>query len=95
MAMEFLWHRHRDNPVEEMVRDPEFLFRVGRLIGATEMVGYMLAGGADPENKRLGMILLERLSWFPVEPGTEKIVDPFADTVVREKKPWPPAGSGG
>lgn len=59
----------RDRTVSEMALDPEFLFRVGRLLGATEMAGHILAQSEVAENRRLGVLLLDRLAWFPAEDG--------------------------
>jgi hypothetical protein len=60
-----LFDRHDD--VQSMTANPEFLFRVGRLIGACEMVGHMLSTNSDPHVQELGRIVLDRLTWFPAE----------------------------
>jgi hypothetical protein len=59
----------KDKSIETMSNDPEFLFRIGRLLGATEMAGHILMGSETESNQRLGVILLERLQWFPTNGG--------------------------
>lgn len=81
--------RRDDDRIRHMAEDPEFLFRVGNLLGACEMVGHVLSSSDDPEKQRLGGIVLERLAWFPSDTGGERppLPTPEAATQVRPPRP--------
>ena len=56
-------------PAEEMMRDPDFHLRIGRLVGAAEMAGHVLTHTDNAQQKFLGEQLAFVADWFFV---TEK-----------------------
>lgn len=51
--------------LNELLSDPNFPIRVGRLIGASEMVShYLLLKENDPEAKEMGKRLQDINDWF-------------------------------
>lgn len=57
-----LFRQQRD--LEELLRQPDFLIRFGRSLGAGEMVGHQLMLHDDPKLQELGKQLISRNSWF-------------------------------
>lgn len=51
-------------PVHEMTADPDFSYKVGRLIGAAEMAGHILSKNSDPAAKHIGEQLAVVVDWF-------------------------------
>ena len=51
-------------PMEDLLRDAAFPYQVGRLVGASIMVGYWLSLRDDEEAKKMGMKLEEVVGWF-------------------------------
>ena len=51
-------------PVHEMTADPDFSYKVGRLIGSAEMAGHILVQSSDPNAKHIGEQLTHVVDWF-------------------------------
>jgi len=54
----------RARPYDELVGDPEFVFRIWRLVGAVEMASWVLSQSEDEKMKELGKRLEDQVSWF-------------------------------
>ena len=57
----------RVKPMNEMLQDPDFSLRIGRLIGASEMAGYVLTRVENPDYKHVGEQLAFVAEWFFVK----------------------------
>jgi len=49
------------------VNDPEFVFRIYRMVGAVEMASWILGKSEDEKMQDLGRKLEEQASWFFTE----------------------------
>jgi hypothetical protein len=62
------WSFGKPRPMEELLRDSAFLFRVGQLTGATAMAAYLLQMKDDSEIKEIGERLGEMVAWYYTPP---------------------------
>ena len=60
--MEFF--RRKPRPVKELLADPELLFYVGHLTGASEMIAHWLRLRENEEERQMGNRLYAASSWF-------------------------------
>ena len=60
--MEFFTKKLR--PMEELMKDPDLHLKIGRLIGAAEMAGYVLVQSTDAAAKNVGQQLSYVADWF-------------------------------
>lgn len=54
----------RLRPLDDLIRDPDFPIRVGRLIGAAEMTAHLAQLKEDAETKAMGEKLAVINDWF-------------------------------
>lgn len=60
--------------ISRMKDEPDFLFKVGQLIGAAEMTAWVLVGSSDEETKRIGGKLQAQVErWFEDGSGTSML----------------------
>lgn len=79
--MEFFTKKLR--PMDELMKDPDFHLKVGRLIGASEMAGHVLAQSSDPNSKHVGEQLSFVADWFfTMEKVKKEVVISEADTRI-------------
>jgi len=50
--------------MDELLRDPQLSFHVGRLTGASEMLSHWLTLRDDPEEKAMGERIGKVVDWF-------------------------------
>ena len=54
----------RLRPTDEMIKDPDFHLRIGRLVGAAEMAGHVLSHEESAQAKHVGEHLQFVADWF-------------------------------
>jgi len=54
----------RPRPIDEMMRDPNFPYVVGRLMGAAEMSAHWMSAQEDPQTQEMGRKLADVVGWF-------------------------------
>jgi len=59
--------KRRPRAYDELVNDPEFVFRIYRMVGAVEMASWILGKSEDEKMQDLGRKLEEQASWFFTE----------------------------
>jgi hypothetical protein len=56
--------RRRNRSLDELLRDPNFPYHVGRLMGAAEMTSHWLTTREDKDAQQMGYRLSGIVSWF-------------------------------
>ena len=56
--------RIKPKSFDNLISDPTFLFRIGRLIGASEMSAQLLLNQEQPDIKYIGTNLSNAVAWF-------------------------------
>jgi hypothetical protein len=54
----------RSRSLDTLLRDPNFPYHVGRLMGAAEMTGHWLATREDADSQEMGKRLAGIVGWF-------------------------------
>ena len=54
---------------EALLQDPNLLYQVGRIVGASEMTAHLLKLKEDAEVKQIGERLEEAVAWFYEKPA--------------------------